>query len=94
MFFPVLKERGAVPALDRVLQRVVDTPQMELTASLVAGFDSPKDLEVRVNALVMLSLDFWTWHRLSGEGLDDSACADLMTNVVAALVARQGSDIR
>jgi AcrR family transcriptional regulator len=94
VYYPVLKDRGAVPALDRVLQRVVDAPQAELAASLVAGFDLVGELEIRVSALIVLSLDFWTWHRLSGEGLSDPACADLMTGVIAALVATQDKDIR
>ena len=37
----------------------------------------------RLRALLALAVDFWTWHRLTGEGLDDAAAADLMADLVA-----------
>ena len=38
----------------------------------------------RLKALIRLALDFWTWRRLSREGLDDEAAGDLMAAAVAA----------
>jgi hypothetical protein len=35
--------------------------------------------------MTRLALDFWTWRRLTDEGLDDEAAADVMA---AAIVAR------
>jgi hypothetical protein len=35
--------------------------------------------------MVRLALDFWTWERLTGEGLDDEEAAALMTDAVLAL---------
>jgi AcrR family transcriptional regulator len=86
-FTPVLRDRGAVPALDRVLQRVVDAPQAELAAGLAAGFGVGGQRGERLRAVVRLALDFWTWGRLKGEGLDDAAAADVMVEAVAALAA-------
>jgi AcrR family transcriptional regulator len=84
-FTPVLRDRGAVPALDRVLRRVVDAPQAELAAGLAAGFGIGEQRGERLRAIVRLALDFWTWGRLTGEGLDDAAAADVMAEAVAAL---------
>ena len=37
----------------------------------------------RAGALIRLALDFWTWRRLSREGLDDEDAADLMAAAIA-----------
>jgi hypothetical protein len=29
-----------------------------------------------------VALDFWTWHRLDAEGLDDAGAAGLMTRAI------------
>jgi AcrR family transcriptional regulator len=84
-FTPVLRDRGAVPALDRVLTRVVDAPQAELAAGLATGFGLEGKRTDRLRAVVRLALDFSTWARLNGEGLDDAASAEVMTEVITAL---------
>jgi hypothetical protein len=38
----------------------------------------------RLRALTRLALDFFTWRRLTREGLDDEAAADLMAAAIAA----------
>jgi AcrR family transcriptional regulator len=86
-FVPVLQDRGSVPALDQVLQRVVDVPQAELAAALAAGFAPDGQLNPRVQATARLALDFWTWQRFKREGLDDAAAVDSMA---AAVVAQRG----
>jgi hypothetical protein len=35
--------------------------------------------------MVLVALDFWTWDRLAGEGLDDDEAASLMTDAVVAV---------
>jgi AcrR family transcriptional regulator len=70
----VLGERAAVPELDAWLARSRDPQMAELTDRLAAGLPRP---------LVALALDFWTWQRLTGEGLDDDAAAALMAGVVS-----------
>ncbi|MDQ3548681.1 MAG: TetR/AcrR family transcriptional regulator [Chloroflexota bacterium] len=86
-FVPVLRDRGAVPALDQVLQRVLDAPQAQLAADLAAGFACVGQRGERLRAVVHLALDFWTWRRLTGEGLDDAAATDVMASAIAALAA-------
>ena len=86
-FTPVLRDRGAVPALDAVLRRVVDAPQAELAASLAAGFEHRGQQGERLRAVVRLALDFWTWRRFKEEGLDDTTAAEVMTEAVTALAA-------
>jgi AcrR family transcriptional regulator len=73
----VLGERATVPELDAWMAQSADPILAELAASLSSGFDRPE-----AHALVALALDFWTWKRLDGEGLDDAAAAELMTGVV------------
>lgn len=89
-FVPVLQDRGAVPALDRVLKRVVDAPQAELATGLAAGFGLDGRHSERLRAVIRLALDFWTWRRLTGEGLDDAAAVGAMADAVTALAALAG----
>jgi AcrR family transcriptional regulator len=70
-------ERTAVPELDAWLARSSDPMLAGLADALAAGFDHP-----HARALVALALDFWTWRRLAGEGLDDDDAAGLMAGVV------------
>ena len=73
----VYGERATVPELDEWMARSADPMLAGLAAALAAGFDHPD-----AHALVALALDFWTWQRLDGEGLDDAAAAELMAGVV------------
>jgi AcrR family transcriptional regulator len=74
----VLGERATVHELDAWMARSSDPMLAELATGLSAGFD-----RADAHALVALALDFWTWQRLDGAGLDDRAAAELMTGVVA-----------
>lgn len=65
----VRRDRKSMPALDAVLRGTSDTHMAALADALVPG---------RSRALVALALDYWTWHRLSTEGLDDGRAARLM----------------
>ncbi len=87
-FTPVLLDRGAVRALDRLLERTVDAQQAELAAGLAAGFRTRGRRGEQLRAVVRLTLDFWSWRRLKEEGLDDAAAADLMSDVVAGVASR------
>lgn len=73
----IQRDRGAVPALDSLMQRTADARLDQLADTLAEGVSEDR------RALVRLALDFWTWRRLSHEGLDDDAAANLMTGVVA-----------
>ena len=70
-------ERATVPELDALMAQTADPLLAWLSEVLSADFDRPD-----AQALVAVALDFWTWERLAGEGLDDEAAAALMARVV------------
>ena len=73
----VLRDRKAVPALDALLAETIDAQQAGLVDALARGLRGR-----RPRALIALALDFWTWQRLTGEGLSDRGAADLMAGLV------------
>jgi AcrR family transcriptional regulator len=83
----VLHDRGALPALDALLAHTRDASIDQLTNTLAAGFPSTGRGRARLRASIALSLDFWTWQRLTQEGLSDDRAASLMTDVVACAAA-------
>lgn len=83
----VLRDRNALPALDALLARTLDARQAELAAALSAGFAADRPSEGRARALIALALDFFTWQRLTREGLSDSDAANLMSDLVACTAA-------
>lgn len=80
----VQRDRSSVPALDELLAQSSDVALGGLADALAAGFGARGRRAVRVRAAVALALDFWSWRRLTAEGLDDRAAADLMTAAVGA----------
>lgn len=78
----VLRDRGSLPALDSLLERTMDAHQRRLADALATGLGASGEQAPRARAVVALALDFWTWHRLTREGLDDATAADLMTDLV------------
>lgn len=79
----VLRDRSALPELDALMSRTADAQLAELAAALAAPFGARGKLVQRLHAVLALALDFWTWQRLTREGLDDAAAADLMAGLVA-----------
>jgi AcrR family transcriptional regulator len=84
MYGKLFGDRASVPELDRFLEGNVDRLLAELTDGLAAGFALRGRRAERLRALVRLAVDFWTWSRLAGEGLDDGAAADAMAAAVAS----------
>lgn len=76
----IQRDRNAVPALDSLMRRTADARVDQLADALAAGLGASAERR----ALVRLALDFWTWRRLSSEGFDDDAAADLMTAAAAS----------
>ena len=74
----VLRDRKAVPALDDLLAETMDAQQAALASALARGMRGR-----RTKALIALALDFWTWQRLTAEGLSDGEAADLMARLAA-----------
>ena len=64
----VRRDRAAMPALDALLRESVDGRMAALADAL-----APEGGDRR--ALAAVAVDFWTWHRLAGEGLADDAAA-------------------
>jgi AcrR family transcriptional regulator len=83
MLTSVYGDRATVPELDEFMRETADRQLAELATSLAAGFGAHGDRSERRRALAAVALDFWTWQRLSLEGLDDEAAADLMAGAVA-----------
>src|SRR5918992_4267378 len=83
MLGKLFSDRASVPELDRFMEQGRDRMQAELADDLSAGFAAPGRRAERLKALIRLALDFWTWRRLSREGLDDEAAADLMAAAIA-----------
>ncbi|UUY05898.1 TetR/AcrR family transcriptional regulator [Svornostia abyssi] len=71
MFGKLFSDRTTVPELDRHLEQEIDQ-MLAALADTLAG-----DLPER-RPLVRLALEFWTWRRLSTEGLSDDAAARVM----------------
>src|SRR5688500_5500680 len=76
----VRRDRELLPALDALMADTGDVRTAELADALAAGFGGRR----AVRAAVALALDFWTWRRLSREGLEDNAAARLMVSAVVA----------
>ncbi len=83
----VLHDRGALPALDALLVHTRDSSIDQLTSALAAGFPAKGPAGARLRALIALALDFWTWQRLTQEGLSDDRAAKLMTDAVTCAAA-------
>ena len=68
-----------------MLARTADAGLEALGQALVAPFGAQGAKARRLQVVLALALDFWTWHRLEREGLDDVAAAELMAGLVAAV---------
>lgn len=79
----ILRDRSALPALDRLLRQTMDAGQAQLTGALAVSFDARGNKAKRLRALIRLALDFSTWQRLKREGLNDATAAKLMADLVA-----------
>ena len=84
MYGKLFSDRASVPELDRFMEENFDRLQVELADALATPFGARGRRAERTGALIRLALDFWTWRRLSRQGLDDEAAADLMAAAVVA----------
>lgn len=83
MFGKLFSDRASVPELDRFMAANIDRLQADLAERLAASLGARGRQATRLGALTRLALDFWTWRRLTREGLDDRAAADLMASAIA-----------
>ena len=77
------RDRLMLPALDAVMRVRTDQQMAELADTLAAAFELARDT-LAVRAAVGLAIDFWTWRRLSSEGMTDAAASLVMMNSVRA----------
>ena len=63
-------DRAGLPALDALMRDTADARMSALAGALGGG------------PLIALALDFWTWRRLTAEGLEDDEAAALMARVI------------
>ena len=80
------RDRLVMPALDAVMRIRMDHSLGNLADSLAAGFTPAARSAKGLRAAVALALDFWTWRRLTGEGMSDEDAAALMVGAVKAAV--------
>jgi AcrR family transcriptional regulator len=78
------RDRGSDPALDEFMRANSDAALGGIADALTAGFEPDEDRAARLRPVIRLALDFWTWERLTSEGLDDDQAAAVMTDAVAA----------
>jgi AcrR family transcriptional regulator len=77
------RDRLVLPALDAVMRIRMDQQMATLADALASGFQPARD-PAAVRATAALALDFWTWRRLSHEGMTDGAAALVMVDSVRA----------
>jgi AcrR family transcriptional regulator len=80
----IQRDRWSVPELNTLMERTADARLSQLTDALAKGFRTRGRRADKQRALIRLALDFWIWRRLSREGFDDPAAADLMTGAISA----------
>lgn len=79
------RDRGLDSALDDFMRSNLDAAISGVEDALVAGFELDGDGAARLRALIGVALEFWTWERLTNDGADDEAAADLMTEAIAGV---------
>lgn len=86
----VQRDRLVLPALDAVLRVVSDERMATLRDELTAAIKPRPSRATATHAAVGLALDFWTWRRLTSQGLTDDDAAGLMVNAVKSAAAARG----
>jgi AcrR family transcriptional regulator len=85
------RDRRLDPALDEFMQANSDVALSGLADALTAGFGLRGDRAARLHALIRVALDFWTWERLAGEGMDDESAAELMTDAISTVAGQRAT---
>jgi AcrR family transcriptional regulator len=83
----VQRDRASMPALDELVAETSDAQLAGLADALARGFRARGRSAARARAAAGLALDFWSWRRLTNEGLNDRAAADLMAETVGMAAA-------
>jgi len=81
----IQRDRHAIPALNELMERTSDEQLNRTAGLLAAGFRARGKRANQLRTLARLALDFWTWRRLSADGLEDPDAAELMTGAITTL---------
>jgi AcrR family transcriptional regulator len=79
------RDRRLDPALDEFMRANSDAALGGLADAVAAGFGLKGNRAARLRSLMRVALDFWTWERLTSEGMDDASAAELMTDAIVAV---------
>jgi len=79
------RDRRLDPALDEFMHANSDVALSGLADAVAGGFELDSDQAARVRSMIRVALDFWTWERLTGEGMSDGDAAALMTDATASI---------
>jgi AcrR family transcriptional regulator len=90
MYSKVFSDRVSVPEVDQFMSHGVDLMLDELARGLAESLGRGGRGAGDQRALLRLAVDFWTWQRLSREGLDDRAAGRLMAGVVVPATKATG----
>ena len=82
----IRRDRELLPALDELMVATSDARIAALADALTAAAGVRGRRRRDVRAALALSLDFWTWRRLTREGLDDASAASLMADAALCRV--------
>jgi AcrR family transcriptional regulator len=85
------RDRRLDPALDKFMRANADAAIGGLADAITAGFELEDERGARVRSLARVALDFWTWDRLTREGMGEEAAADLMTEAIAAVAGARAT---
>jgi AcrR family transcriptional regulator len=85
MLLNLYRDRGLDPALDEFMRANGDAALAGLADALMAGFKVADGQASHLRPLIRLALDFWTWERLTREGLDHDQTVELMTDAIASV---------
>ena len=78
------RDRLLLPAMDLVMKVRMDGQMSDLAAGFASRFAGGGRSDI-VRAAVALALDFWTWRRLSQEGITDSEASRMMAETVRSV---------
>jgi AcrR family transcriptional regulator len=90
LFSKVLSDRAQLPELDRFLTGDLDQLQDTVAGLLTRSLGEEVSRDQR--ALIALAVDFWTWNRLTAEGLSDAAAGELMASSILLQGGRAASE--
>lgn len=94
MTLNVERDRLVLPALDEVVEETRGSRLAHLVPRLAEGFDVSAKTRRHVRASIALALEFWTWRRLTREGLSDQQAARVMVSAVRAAPGAHAASVK